>query len=91
MKHPTFFLNTHLVLAGLVLLGGIALLTPQQASAVPAFARQTEMPCTACYFQHFPALNSFGREFRAGGYTLTGGQELISDDGLSLPQCLMSR
>ena len=88
MKHSTFFLNTHPVLAGLILLGSMALLAPQEASAVPAFARQAEMPCTACHFQHFPALNSFGREFRAGGYTLTGGQELISDDGLSLPSVL---
>lgn len=88
MKHSTFFLNKRLMLVGLMLLGSMALLAPQQASAVPAFARQAAMPCTACHFQQFPTLNSFGREFRAGGYTLTGGQELISDDRLSLPTVL---
>ncbi|MDH5736606.1 MAG: cytochrome C, partial [Gammaproteobacteria bacterium] len=36
--------------------------------AVPAFARQTDMTCNSCHFQSFPALNSFGRVFRAGGY-----------------------
>ncbi|MET0071304.1 MAG: hypothetical protein ABW096_14800 [Candidatus Thiodiazotropha sp.] len=72
---------------GMLLLIGSSLL-PQQASAVPAFARQTGMPCTACHFQHFPALNSFGRSFRSGGYTLTGGQGLIEGDDISLPLML---
>ncbi|MES9832676.1 MAG: hypothetical protein ABW139_10595 [Candidatus Thiodiazotropha sp. DIVDIV] len=70
----------------LLLLGG--LMVNEQAAAVPAFARQTSMPCTACHFQHFPALNSFGRSFRAGGYTLTGGQGLIEGDDISLPLML---
>jgi hypothetical protein len=61
---------------------------PEQASAVPAFARQTNMPCTACHFQNFPTLNSFGRSFRAGGYTLIGGQGLIEGDDMSLPVML---
>ncbi len=88
MKYPLFFPNMRFILIGFMLLGSVALLMPQQALAVPAFARQMAMPCTACHFQHFPTLNSFGREFRAGGYTMTGGQELISDDGLSLPTVL---
>jgi hypothetical protein len=46
------------------------------------------MPCTACHFQNFPTLNSFGRSFRAGGYTLTGGQGLIEGDAISLPVML---
>ena len=71
----------------LLLLVGVWLV-PEQASAVPAFARQTSMPCTACHFQHFPALNSFGRSFRSGGYTLTGGQGLIEGDDISLPMML---
>ncbi len=61
---------------------------PNVASAVPAFARQTNMPCTACHFQNFPTLNAFGRTFRAGGYTMTGGQGLIEGDDISLPVVL---
>ncbi|MCU7849077.1 MAG: hypothetical protein KZQ89_14000 [Candidatus Thiodiazotropha sp. (ex Lucinoma kastoroae)] len=77
----------HFYAMGMLLLVG-SLILPEQASAVPAFARQTSMPCTACHFQHFPALNSFGRSFRAGGYTLTGGQGLIEGDDISLPLML---
>ena len=64
------------------------LILPEEASAVPAFARQTNMPCTACHFQNFPTLNSFGRAYRAGGYTLSVGQGLIAGDDISLPVML---
>lgn len=57
--------------------------------AVPAFARQTDMTCNSCHFQSFPALNSFGRVFRAGGYTLPGSQTKIEGDNeLSMPGIL---
>lgn len=59
--------------------------------AIPAFARQTGMSCTACHFQHFPALNSFGRAFKANGYTMVGGKEaenLDNGKSLSLPSTL---
>jgi len=59
-----------------------------EASAVPAFARQVGMACTACHYQHFPVLNGFGRAFKTGGYTMTGAQEKIEADGLSLPSTL---
>ncbi|MFK5895146.1 MAG: hypothetical protein QM504_18180 [Pseudomonadota bacterium] len=62
--------------------------TPEEVSAVPAFARQTNMVCSSCHFQHFPALNSFGRSFRASGYTMTGGQGMIESDNTSLPVML---
>lgn len=54
-----------------------SLLFSQVSSAVPAFARQTDMACNSCHFQSFPALNSFGRVFRAGGYTLPGSQKKL--------------
>ena len=60
------------------------LVPTNNAEAVPAFARQMGTPCLSCHFQHFPKLNSFGREFRLGGYTQTA-QELIEDDGVSIP------
>ena len=50
---------------------------------MPAFARQTGMACNACHFQHFPALNQFGRTFKQGGFTMVGGQSMI--EGSILP------
>ena len=56
------------------------------AQAIPAFARQTGMACDACHFQHFPVLNSFGRAFKEGGFTMIGSQETITGNlGLSIP------
>ena len=59
-----------------------------EASALPAFARQTGMACTACHFQHFPVLNGFGRAFKAAGYTMMGAQEKIEGEHLSIPATL---
>jgi len=56
-----------------------------EASAVPAFARQTGMACSACHAQHFPILNGFGRAFKAAGFTMMGSQEKIEGDKISLP------
>ncbi len=71
------------------LLGVSALLSAAiwapQAQAIPAFARQVGMPCSACHYQHFPTLNSFGRAFKEGGFTMMGAQEKIEGDGLSIP------
>jgi len=64
------------------------LLTSNTAEAVPAFARQTGMPCMSCHFQNFPALNTFGRTFRAKGYTMQGSQTMIEGEDLSLPSSL---
>lgn len=61
---------------------------PKDGHAVPAFARQTGMACSTCHFQHFPALNAFGRFFKAGGYTMVGGQSMVEGDMLSLPSTL---
>lgn len=58
------------------------------AEAVPAFARQTGLACNTCHFQHFPALNAFGRSFKSGGFTMVGGQSMIEGDMLSLPSTL---
>lgn len=66
----------------------LSLYVPREASAIPGFARQTGMACNSCHFQHFPTLNAFGRAFKAGGYTMAGGQSLIEGDFLSLPSAL---
>ena len=56
-----------------------------EASAVPAFARQTGMACSACHFQHFPLLNGYGRAFKSSGYTMMGAQPMIEGENLSIP------
>lgn len=56
-----------------------------EASALPAFARQTGMACTACHAQHFPVLNGFGRAFKAAGFTMMGAQEKVEGEHLSIP------
>jgi hypothetical protein len=59
-----------------------------EASALPAFARQTGMACNACHAQHFPILNGFGRAFKAAGYTMMGAQGKVEGDHLSIPDTL---
>jgi len=51
----------------------------ETANALPSYARQTQMSCTACHTS-FPELNSFGRQFKANGYTLTTASA-INDQG----------
>jgi len=58
--------------------------TPDEGSAVPAFARQTGQACFACHYQHIPKLNAFGRAFKIGGFT-DAAVDLIEDDNLSIP------
>lgn len=66
----------------------IPVFSPRSAEAVPAFARQTGLACTSCHFQHYSALNAFGRAFKKGGFTMVGGQSMIEGDLLSMPSAL---
>lgn len=66
----------------------VAVAFAPEASALPAFARQVGKACTACHMQHFPVLNSYGRDFKASGYTMMGAQGKIKDEGLSIPNTL---
>lgn len=59
-----------------------------EASAIPAFARQTGMACNACHQQHYPVLNGFGQAFKAAGYTMMGAQEKVEGEHLSIPATL---
>ena len=72
------------VMAGMFAVA-VSTLIPQQAEAVPSFARQTGMACVSCHAQNFPALNSFGRSFRSQGYVMRGAAPLIEGDDLSMP------
>ena len=65
----------------------IAAFAPE-ASALPVFARQTGMACSACHFQHFPLLNGFGRAFKSAGYTMMGAQGKIEGENLDIPNVL---
>jgi hypothetical protein len=59
-----------------------------EASALPVFARQTGMACSACHFQHFPLLNGFGRAFKGAGFTMMGAQGKIEGENLDIPNVL---
>lgn len=59
-----------------------------EASAIPAFARQTNQACSACHMQHFPVLNSTGQEFKAGGFTQMGTKGKIKGEDISIPDQL---
>ncbi|MGD2063547.1 MAG: porin [Nitrospirota bacterium] len=47
------------------------LLVPDDADAIPAFARQVKQKCTYCHVA-FPKLNEFGITFKSNGYRLQG-------------------
>lgn len=69
--------NTHArwmrwCLAGLVCFAAVNLV-PHSVRAVPSFARQTSMSCTACHSE-FPILTEYGRQFKLNGYTLSTGE-----------------
>jgi hypothetical protein len=64
------------VLCGIIVLG---LAGPPSAQAVPSFARQTNMACSACH-SRFPELTSFGRAFKLNGYTLIGAETVEAAD-----------
>jgi len=49
------------------------------SKALPSYARQTGMSCSACHFS-FPELNSFGRQFKMNGYVLTGMKTIDAAD-----------
>ena len=68
-----------------------ALICTTAAEATPAFAKQMNADCMTCHYQNIPKLNSFGREFKLSGFTMTGGvAELSSENtgGLALPSTL---
>lgn len=77
------------LLVTLFLATGSLLLMPNESQAVPAFARQVGQACQACHFAgNYPVLNGFGREFKRTGYTMVGGEGLITGDALSIPAVL---
>ncbi|MGB9094609.1 MAG: hypothetical protein WCB93_10875, partial [Gallionella sp.] len=85
------FTHTAARAKAIILLAGViaALAFSSAASALPLFARQTGMVCSACHFQHFPMLNGFGRAFKSAGYTMMGvAQGKVEGEGLTIPNTL---
>lgn len=64
------------VIALSILCGAIltSLLLPEQAQAIPPFARKYDMNCTACHTAP-PILNQFGQRFLENGYQLPGTED----------------
>lgn len=65
---------------GKLALAGLLACVSVDALAVPSFARQTNMPCSACHTV-FPELTAFGRNFKLNGYTLTAAPEITQEAG----------
>ena len=68
-------------LAIIILLASVFVAT--RANAVPAFAQQTANRTTRHIGGFGPQLTPFGRAFKIGGYTQTGGEGLASKIPLS--------
>ncbi len=71
-------------LAALIVSAVVLLVPRRPAQAVPDFASQTGLPCTACHIGGFgPQLTPTGTAFKVGGYTQGGGQGLQANIPLS--------
>lgn len=69
-------MSVRCLFSGTVRLLLVWLMFSQSAHALPGFARQTGMACTACHTQAFgPNLNAMGRQFKLLGYTQGGGDD----------------
>jgi hypothetical protein len=63
------------------IIGLLLMFISTNANAIPAFARQMGVSCNTCHSQNaYPALNRFGRSFKASGFTMVGMQNTITDD-----------
>ena len=77
-------MNRYPIMVALAVTFMITLFPSPDAKAVPAFAREMGVSCNTCHFQHFPLLNSFGRAFKASGFTMISAP-LIESDHFSMP------
>lgn len=59
-------------------------LVVSEAQATPAFARQMSMNCMSCHSQTIPMLNSFGRQFKLTGYSMTDKKTEIKGGDLDM-------
>lgn len=62
-------MNSRILCPLVLLIGAAATLLPQDASAIPVFARKYGFNCTMCH-SSVPRLNDFGQRYRDNGYRL---------------------
>ena len=63
-------LSKSIIPPGFILVAILIMLSSAEVKALPSFARQTGMPCSACHVQAFgPGLTPTGRNFKLYGYT----------------------
>jgi len=73
----------------LVLFIVLLLFSFKYSEAVPSFARQMNTSCNTCHSPHsYPTLNSYGRFFKASGYTQIRQPTIKEADFLSIPKTL---
>ena len=66
-----------------ICLGSGLLLASGNANAVPSYARQTGLACSACH-TIYPKLTPFGRMFKLNGYTTTGMKQIQAKESSSV-------
>ena len=65
------------------LLFGLSLFFPSEALAIPSFARKYQTSCSTCHVA-YPALNAFGKAFKARGYRVPAEEKFTKDQPVSL-------
>lgn len=63
---------------------GYETIAPQEAQAIPAFARKYNVACSTCHVPSFPKLNDFGNKFRDQGYQMGTDGDLPTDGGITM-------
>jgi hypothetical protein len=76
-KEPT---TSAQLLIAWIAAAAVLLLGPADAHALPSFARQTGLACSACHTT-FPELTPLGRTFKLHGYTTLALKDAFTEDG----------
>lgn len=79
MTISSFNARARRIALSLAAAAGLLALTAAPAAAVPAYAVQTGMACSACHVGAFgPQLTPFGRQFKLEGYTMRAGDSFTA-------------
>lgn len=77
-------MNKSLLLALVFIVGMLITLVPEEAQAIPSFARKYKTSCTTCHIA-IPKRNAFGEAFRRNGFVLPRGDaQLTKEEPISL-------
>jgi len=66
--YMALFLRYRPLIIALVCITAMMLVSAQESSALPAFARKYNADCAMCHYAAYPRLNSFGLQYRRMGY-----------------------